>query len=109
MPITLKQLIYSKCVDEKITQELLHICDSSTWLEDLIDLIIELHSGFNEDVEEEILKLKDMVHDLQCQCDREAVEINENDNLKNTIEDLEDVLKKYKNNLVVGGIICPTK
>jgi len=48
MAISLRNLIYTKDFPNEIKYKLLHIVDSSTWLEDLIDLMKEL----SEDKEE---------------------------------------------------------
>jgi hypothetical protein len=53
----LKQIIYSKCACKDLTLDLLHISDSKTVEEDLIDLIIDQNSTI-ESQKEELKKLK---------------------------------------------------
>jgi xylose isomerase len=88
----IKQIIYSKCANLEITQRLLQIANSSTWLDDLINLVIELDSGFNEDVNALILKFKDDIEDLK---EKEKDHKTEIEQLKNVLKVIRSSISQY--------------
>lgn len=62
----LKTLIYTKSFDNELTQKLLFITDSKTWLEDLVDLIGEVYEEpeRDEDCEEDCDKIDELNEEI---------------------------------------------
>jgi len=86
----LKTLIYTKGFGNELTQRLLFIADSKTWLEDFIDLIGELNDGY-DDCEKECEYVSDVIDE------KEEVE-RDYDNLKTAVEDKTQELRDEMGN-----------
>lgn len=108
MSTTLKELIYSKCISNTdLHQRLLYIVHSQNWLEDLIDLIIELQDPEElNDLYHIIDTLKDEKNILQ---DHEEELEQELEELKQEIKELKEENKKISERLIIGNIECPHK
>jgi len=126
-----KTLVYSKGFHKELTHKLLAIADSSTWLEDLVDLIGDLDSDFVEDcdrdcnrmesveeekelVEEEYSELKGSIRDKIAELKKEIDEEHLFAFSSDLLEELSDKIEKYTNfkikcSKVVGGIELPGK
>jgi len=123
----LRELIYSKCFDAEIQQDLLKISSSSSWVEDLIDYIGEIIVE-NIDLKKELTqkdreilvdenvkkKMKKLVIEL---AEETAIDTSHDIANIDTSHDIIDNLRVIFNNLVkqkmniktvkIGGIICP--
>ena len=84
-------LVYSKCLNTHLTQKLLQIVDSSTLVEDLIDLIGEIDGELQESY--------DMLSgscDFSDDCVIVANIEDDKRQLEQEIEDLENTLNEIK-------------
>ena len=132
----LKLLIYSKCFDNYIQQELLKIADSSMWVEDLIDLIGELanenkychedcdyftesqkeYLDFQKQINEIIAKVIEEYQDIDFEGDAEFDKVGKviisKDLLVSKLSQIINALVSKKMDLnertaKIGGIECP--
>ena len=130
----LRTLIYSKCFDNYIQQELLKIADSSMWVEDLIDLVGELadankdcqedcdyineskqeYLDFQREVNEIIVGVIDQYQDIDFEGD--VIEVGKviisKDILVTKLSEVINTLIKEKidfheGTAIIGGIECP--
>ena len=84
----LKLLIYSKCFDNELTYKLLHIADSKTVLEDLIDLIDEIYRFADKE---------DCIYSNRCKM---IYDMNtEMENVKNSLDEAIDKLTDLSDSL----------
>lgn len=93
MAITLRELIYSKCIeDEHIHQKLIHISQSKSWIEDLIDLVIEMNDSDEiKDLNDIINSLEDEKNTLQEREEQLEIQIKE---LERDLEELRETNKR---------------
>ena len=126
----LKMLIYSKGFDHDLTLKLLHIADSKTWLEDLIDLIGEGYVVEEEECDGDCDKVDELIEQkekIQGNLNKVNLEITikiaalrEKMNLQAStsdgdMDDLSDLIDEYvdfrvKNaKITVGGVDLPER